>query len=190
MKDASTQTEPATIIENEETINRTGINVGGLPLKRKRTIIEEEELIKKSKIMPGIEHVEEEIKMEEEKKIKSDASFYDKCKAYLDSFDHDKQNYYSIKHIIDKEVATNLLSLEQCTSSVFSTNIEESNTKEHKEDSLKAIVASMYLVYIDMKLSLDQQYYDNFQELLSVNMTDIFSAEISGDVISFLNKFY
>ena len=91
--------------------------------------------------------------------------------------------------MIDKEVTTNLLSLEQCTNSVFSTNIEQHETKEKKEESLKAIVASMYLIYIDMNISLDQHYYNNFQEFFSVNMTDIFGVEISGDVIGFLENY-
>lgn len=83
-KDASTQTDPVTIIENEKSMTKV-ISYGELelPLKRKETMREEEELIKKSKIMSGIEHIEEDIKMEEEQKIESDTSFLEKCKNYV-----------------------------------------------------------------------------------------------------------
>jgi hypothetical protein len=195
-KDSSTQTDPVSIINNEEDMKVISIGEKRFSDSSIKKIERELESFKNGEMMSGADQVEPIIElakkveaMYEEGAPKPDASFYDKCKAYLDSFDHNKLNYYSIKQMINQEVTTNLLSLEQCTSSVFSTNIEESNTKEQKEDSLKAIIASMYLVYTDMKLDLDQQYYNNFQELLYVNMTDIFGSEISGDVISFLEKY-
>jgi hypothetical protein len=152
---------------------------------RKRIHIEETD--DESTIMSGIEHIEEEIEMKEQEQIKSDASFYDKCKAYLDSFDFKGENYYSIKEITQREVIKNSLSLEESIDSVFATNVDEHLAQENKEESLKAIVASMYLVYTDLQQVLVIDY--DYHQLLSVTMKHRFGVEISGEVIDFLEHY-
>jgi hypothetical protein len=85
-KDASTQTEPVTIIENEETIDMIEEII---PSKRAHTGESDDSPKKHNKTLDdtdlysGKEHVQEKKKIEEEKQIKSDDSFLEKCKNYV-----------------------------------------------------------------------------------------------------------
>jgi hypothetical protein len=201
-KDASTQTDPVIIESEEEMIKVISYGEQSSISKKRDQFHKEIRHAQLEKIfterrkefqeyLSGIEHVEEEIKVQEQEQIKSDASFYDKCKSYLDAVDHDKQNYYSIKQNIETDVLKDTLTLDQCTRSIMATNLDNYETLEEKKDLLKILVSSMYVLYMDMSQILTEKGYDDdyFQELLFENMSDKIGVEVSGEVIDFLKHY-
>lgn len=189
-KDASTQTEPVTIIENEKSMTKV-ISYGELelPLKRKETMREEEELRKQSKIMSGIEHVEKDIEMKEEKQIKSDTNFYDKCKAYLKIVNPKNDTYFSIKHTITTDVIKNKQAASQSNKSIFATNFDNYTTLEEQQELLQEFTAAMYVLYTDEQNLMEKEEYSNAQELILANLTEVVGNKIAGEVIDFLEHY-
>src|SRR5574343_508144 len=144
-KDASTQTDPVTIIENEEIINTsyTPNNVGE---KRERDWSSSPDLRKSPKLgeenlMSGIDTAEELANQNKQQGNKSDASFYDRCKAYLKIVNPKNDTYFSIKHTIKTDVIKNKQAANQSNKSIFATNFDNYTTLEEQQELLQEFTA-------------------------------------------------
>src|SRR5574343_655646 len=182
-KDASTQTDPVTIIENKksmtEIIPSKRVSPGESDVTTKR-----QKLFDVTNIYSGKEHVQEEIQMEEEQKIKSDASFYDKCKAYLNNVDPTNDTYYSLKQVIEAFIKDKVDLNEYIKGNVFSTNAECYETPEEISDVLKNITAAMYMILKEK--AIDLGIGNSLKDAIYTDLNSAVGIEVSGEIISFL----
>lgn len=186
-QDASTQTDPVTIIENEEDMAEI------IPSKRVRTGESDDVTTRRRKtlddtdVYSGKEHVQEEIEMKQQEQIMSDASFYDKCKAYLNNVDPEGYNYYPLLQAIESYIKNKVDLNQYIKGNIFVTNAECYETSEEISDALKKITAAVYIILADKAVPLIG--YDNLKDGVSADLSYAIGIEMSGEIISFLEHY-
>ena len=120
-------------------------------------------------------------------KIKSDASFYDKCKAYLNNVDPTNTTYYSFKQVIEVFIKDKVDLNSYITGNIFATNAECYEKLEIVSEVLKSITAAVYLILKDQDINLG--IGNNLKDAIYTDLSDAVGVELSGEVICFLEDY-
>lgn len=217
-KDALTQTEPVTIIENEENITKEeDQQLGDLKLKRDEYAVEirkakrGEELSKiRNELLLGQDHLEEQIKLKEEleekQQIKPDASFYDKCKSYVAQVypkEIDSSDFYSgiegtLVLPLDEYPSYNLIGFMKLVKNIFVDTLDLDNSEytEEVRDEFTLQVAGVCAVCSDNITYInDLEKEDNtlvntdfLRKNIKECLTEVTTQELAGEVFGFLDN--
>ena len=124
--------------------------------------------------------------MEEEKKIKSDASFYDRCKAFLDAVDPEGYNYYSLLQAIESDIK-NKVDLNQYIKGIFAAHDDSFKEKEERIDIIKQATAAVYMIYQEKDINLG--IGDNLKDAIYIDLNSVVGLAISGEIMDFLEHY-
>lgn len=140
-----------------------------------------------STTISGKEHVEEEIEMKQQEQIKSDTSFYQKCKAYLDNVDSKSYAYITLKQAIESYLKEEIDLNEYIKGNIFVTNAECYETAEEISNVLKRATAAVYIILVDKAVTLTG--YDNLKDGVSADLSYAIGVDMSGEIMSFLENY-
>lgn len=125
--------------------------------------------------------------MEERHQIKSDTSFYNKCKAYLDNIDPKSYCYLSLLETIESYMKMEVDLNDYIKGNIFVTNAECYETKEEVSDALKEITAAVYIVLEDKGIILTSDY--NLKIGIKANLSYAVGNKMSEEIMVFLENY-